>query len=207
MKCEKCFRELYEPMLRRMPGCEGRGKAPASFPVREPYPLSHSCLAEEDLRDVVFDLSTRFGLIIAVHGQGSPDDCFAEVCRVAPAFGRSRAAAVGLGFINGDLAFPWSMLTGGTGSALLFFGHPDADSDWSFDHVLMPLLRELHDPWQASMRTLDGTWHGQAGTIINEDSEVLPLWKLQALAHTTRIMRPRSLGCVNEFRPDPVEAG
>jgi hypothetical protein len=90
----------------------------------------------------------------------------------------------GLGFINGDLTFPWSMVTGPSGSALLFFGHPDADSEWSFDHVLMPLLRELRDPWQATVRTMDGVWEPEAAAVINGATDALPLWRLAALTHT-----------------------
>jgi hypothetical protein len=136
---------------------------------------------------VVADLSVSFDMTIAVHGPGSPDECFAQVARVAPAFTRSMAVEHGLGYINGDLTFPWSMVTGPAGSALLFFGHPDADSEWSFDHVLLPLLRELRSPWEASVRAMDDLWTPEAAAVIDRAREALPLWKLEALAHT----RPR----------------
>ena len=79
------------------------------------------------------------------------------------------------------------MVTGPAGSALLFFGHPDADSEWSFDHVLLPLLRELRSPWEASVRAMDDLWTPEAAAVIDRAREALPLWKLEALAHT----RPR----------------
>jgi hypothetical protein len=143
--------------------------------------------AHGHLRQVVADLSVSFDMTIAVHGPGSPDECFAQVARVAPAFTRSMAVEHGLGYINGDLTFPWSMVTGPAGSALLFFGHPDADSEWSFDHVLLPLLRELRSPWEASVRAMDDLWTPEAAAVIDRAREALPLWKLEALAHT----RPR----------------
>ena len=184
MKCQTCRRELDEPMYRRTPPASRAPARTRPSAHREPaWPQGHEA-ADGHLRQVVSDLSICFDMTIAVHGPGSPDECFAAVARVAPAFTRSRAVEHGLGFINGDLTFPWSMVTGPSGSALLFFGHPDADSEWSFDHVLMPLLRELRDPWQASVRTMDGVWEPEAATVINRATDALPLWKLDALTHT-----------------------
>jgi hypothetical protein len=184
MKCQTCRRELDEPMYRRTPPAS---RAPArtrpSARREQAWPQGHEA-ADDHLRQVVADLSICFDMTIAVHGPGSPDECFAAVARVAPAFSRSMAVEHGLGFINGDLTFPWSMVTGPSGSALLFFGHPDADSEWSFDHVLMPLLRELRDPWQATVRTMDGVWEPEAAAVINRATDALPLWKLDALTHT-----------------------
>lgn len=195
MKCQTCRRELDEPMYRRTPPAS---RAPARTRpsarrelARDPRDQARdqawpqgSDAADGHLRQVVSDLSACFDMTIAVHGPGSPDECFAAVARVAPAFSRSMAVEHGLGYINGDLTFPWSMVTGPSGSALLFFGHPDADSEWSFDHVLMPLLRELRDPWQASVRTMDGVWEPDAATVINGATDALPLWRLEALTHT-----------------------
>lgn len=182
MKCRTCCGELTEPMYRRTPPAN---RAPArnrlSSNREQPWPPDS---ADGHLRQVVSDLAICFDMTIAVYGPGSADECFGEVVRVAPAFGRSMAVEHGLGFINGDLTFPWSMVTGPAGSALLFFGHPDADSEWSFDHVLMPLLRELRSPWQASVRTMDGVWEAEAAAVINGAVDALPLWKLDALTHT-----------------------
>jgi hypothetical protein len=199
MKCQTCCRELDEPMYRRTPPAS-RAPARTRPPARreQAWPQGHEA-ADGHLRQVVSDLSTCFDMTIAVHGPGSPDECFAAVARVAPAFTRSMAVEHGLGYINGDLTFPWSMVTGPTGSALLFFGHPDADSEWSFDHVLMPLLRELRHPWQATVRTMDAAWEPEAAAVINRATDALPLWKLDALTHT-RPVAPTATGTLARRR-------
>ena len=187
MKCQTCCSVLNEPMYRRTTP-PGRASARPRLASAGDRPvLSDIIGVDGHLRQVVSDLAVCFDMTIAVHGPGSPDECFAEVSRVAPAFARSMAVEHGLGFINGDVTFPWSMVTGPAGSALLFFGHPDADSEWSFDHVLMPLLRALRTPWEASVRTMDDSWSAEASAVIDRATEALPLWKLDALAHT----RPR----------------
>jgi hypothetical protein len=188
MKCQTCLGELDEPMYRRSTPARRAPARPRPSTFREQSSPPDIGGAHGHLRQVVTDLSISFDMTIAVHGPGAPDECFAEVCRVAPAFTRSMAVEHGLGYINGDLTFPWSMVTGPSGSALLFFGHPDADSEWSFDHVLMPLLRELRSPWQASVRTMVEFWSPDAAAVIQGATEAWPLWRLDALTHT----RPRT---------------
>jgi hypothetical protein len=199
MKCQTCRRELDEPMYRRTPPAS-RAPARTRPPARRElaWPQGHEA-ADGHLRQVVSDLSLCFDMTIAVHGPGSPDECFAAVARVAPAFTRSMAVEHGLGFINGDLTFPWSMVTGPSGSALLFFGHPDADSEWSFDHVMMPLLRELREPWQATVRTMESVWEPEAAAVITRATDALPLWKLEALRHT-RPLAPSPSGTLARRR-------
>jgi hypothetical protein len=187
VKCQTCCRELGEPMYRRSPPAPRAPARPRSVSHHDRPSPPDVGGAHGHLRQVVADLSVSFDMTIAVHGPGSPDECFAQVARVAPAFTRSMAVEHGLGYINGDLTFPWSMVAGPAGSALLFFGHPDADSEWSFDHVLLPLLRELRSPWEASVRAMDDLWTPEAAAVIDRAREALPLWKLEALAHT----RPR----------------
>lgn len=187
MKCQTCRGELDEPMYRRTTPAARAPARPRLSSVGDQAPPADVVGVDGHLRQVVADLAVCFDMTIAVHGPGSPDECFAEVSRVAPAFARSMAVEHGLGFINGDVTFPWSMVSGPAGSALLFFGHPDADSEWSFDHVMMPLLRALRSPWQASVRTMDEPWSTEASAVIDRATEALPLWKLDALTHT----RPR----------------
>lgn len=189
MKCEKCCRQLYEPVTRNMPIGSRSWRTQPSSKSEQSLPQTDPCPTEFHLRQVVVGLSKRFGMTIAMYGPGSADECFAEVCRVAPAFFRTMAVEVGLGFINGDPTSPWSMRTGPSGSALLYFGHPDADSEWAFNNVMTPLLRELRSPWRASVRSMDGHWDAPATAVINQATDSVPIWKLEALEHT----RPATL--------------
>ena len=142
--------------------------------------------AHGHLRQVVSDLSVSFDMTIAVHGPGSPDECFAQVARVAPAFTRSMAVEHGLGYINGDLDRPRSMVTGPAGSALLFFGHPDADSEWSFrPRPPAPAPRAAQPRRRCG--AMDDLWTPEAAAVIDRASEALPLWTSRRSAHT----RPR----------------
>lgn len=158
-----------------------KSTARPTLPPEPKYALVDPGLQDGDLRQVTYTFTTSFGLTHIVAGPVDPVTLFDEVCRVAPAFADSSYGGPGIGLIAGSQTLPWTVVTGTEGSALHFFGHPDADAHWITERVGFPLMREIVAPCFTAVVTMDAVAERATASIVNAASRGVPAWQIPRL--------------------------
>ena len=174
-------------------------------PASEPkFYLANPGYASHDLTQVVHSFFCATGMSFVVHGPGSAEQLFDAVSRVAPVFGRIEPFGIGLGMLLGERSLPCAVVSGPMGSAVVVFGHPEADMEFVIENIADPIQTVQH-PWRSCTFFGNETTDGVAVQNIN-NARGVPLWNFARFASFAPASEERRL-VPSELRAALLDAG